>query len=473
MEKPAVNRMSRRRFLKNSAASAAGLASGSVLAGCGQNDRVENSAAKKTAPNILFIVTDQHHYDTIAANGNRYVKTPGLDRLAKNGVTFTNSYCPYPLCTPSRGAMLTGRTSSEAGVHINELSIRPDFPNFGQWFSQNSDYETIYAGKWHLPETYTTNIPGFDVINTGLIGQGNYCDTSVSIACESYVRNRLKDRPFLMVVSFMQPHDICEWLRLNLNDQPELRYPEIESELPELPDNFEKLPEEPDAVISIRKKDEPAQGGWSKLHWRYYLWSYYRQIEMVDAEIERILATLEETGQEDDTLVIFTADHGEGCAHHSMVRKSIFYDESARVPLLVRYPGVIPGDVKASTICSGLDIYPTMCDYAGIWTPDIMRGVSLRSVFEGGPLPDREFVAGEASANNGQMIRSQRYKYTAYKNDTVEQLFDMEADPGETINLAGDPSSQDVLNMHRSMLKDWIAGLDIAPSVPEENMWVL
>jgi len=465
--------MSRRRFLENSAVSATGIASGTLLAGCGESGEVDKSSEGKAAPNILFIITDQHHYDTIAANGNRHVKTPGLDRLAKNGMTFTNSYCPNPLCTPSRGATLTGRTSSEAGVHVNELAIRSDFPNFGQWFSENSDYETIYAGKWHIPETYTKNIPGFDVINTGLIGQGNYCDTSVSIACESYIRNRAKETPYLMVASFMQPHDICEWLRLNLDDQPELRYPEIANELPELPDNFESRPDEPDAVIKTRKKDEPAQGGWSPLHWRYYLWSYYRHIEMVDAEIERILAAVEESGQEENTLVIFTADHGEGCAHHSMVRKSVLYDESAKVPMLIRYPGVVAGGGKEPAVCSGMDIFPTMCDYAGIEIPAVMRGESLRPVLEGGLKPEREFVATETAANKGQMIRSQRYKYITYMGDPVEQLFDMESDPGETVNLAGDPSSQNVLEKHRSMLKNWIAGLDVASTVPDENKWQL
>ena len=473
MAKQTLNTLNRRRFLENSTISAAGLAAGSILTGCGHDSGKESIASKSTKPNILFIITDQQNFNTISAHGNRHVKTPGLDRLAKTGVTFTNAYCPYPLCSPSRSAMLTGRAASEAGVYINELSIRADFPNLGQWFRQHSDYETIYAGKWHLPETYTTNIPGFDVINTGLIGQGNYCDTSVSHACESYLRNRTKEKPFLMITSFMQPHDICEWLRLNLNDQPELRYPDIASELPELPGNFDTWSDEPMAVTGIRQKDEPAQGNWSKLHWRYYLWSYYRHIEMVDAEIEKILIALEETGQENDSLVIFMADHGEGCAHHKMVRKSIFYDESARVPLLISYPGVIQGGVQEPVICSGLDVFPTICDFAGMETPNIMKGFSLKKLLDGDSPPAREFVACEASANHGQMIRSERYKYITYKNDPVEQLFDMKSDPGETINLAGDTSYGNELERHRTMLKEWIAGLDVPPSVPEENRWVL
>ena len=122
----------------------------------------------------------------------------------------------------------------ENAVYQNVIPIKEDIPNLGQWFRQESDYETIYAGKWHLPADYVTDIPGFYVINTGLIGQGNYCDTNVSMACEAYIRNRSREKPFLMVASFMQPHDICEWLRLNLENQPELRYPEIKDELPSL-----------------------------------------------------------------------------------------------------------------------------------------------------------------------------------------------------------------------------------------------
>jgi len=457
--------------MTSGAVSAAGLAAGGLLGGCDTGRESSPDAGSTAPPNIVLIITDQQHHDTVAANGCRYVRTPGLDNLARNGVSFTRTYCPYPLCTPSRGGMLTGRTPSESGVYQNELSIREDFPTLGAWLRDRAGYETVYAGKWHLPETYTTTIPGFTVLNTGLIGQGNFCDTSVSTACEAYIRNRTGSGPFFMAASFMQPHDICEWLRLNLRNQAVLRYPEIEGDLPELPRNFGIPEHEPAAVRNMRMRNEPHRGEWSERHWRYYLWSYYRHIEMVDAEIGRIVSALDETGQRGDTLVVFIADHGEGCGHHTMVRKSSFYDESVKVPMIMSCPRSIPAGKEETCLSSGLDLFPTFCDYAGVETPKVMRGVSLRPVLESGKTPSRGFIASEAASNNAQMIRSERYKYIAYKNDPVEQLFDMEKDPGETVNLLGDPSSGSVLDEHRNILRGWVADLDVAPGVPEENRW--
>ena len=457
---------SRRDFIKTGAASAAGASAGIFAQGC------EPSATNspKAKPNILLLITDQHHIDTIAAAGCSHVRTPALDRLVENGVIFSESYCSNPICSPSRAALFTGRTSCETGVYRNELPIRQDIPSMGEWFRQESDYETIYTGKWHVPATYTTDIPGFSVPMTGLIGQGNFCDTAVSMACDAYIRNRSRDKPFLMVASFMQPHDICEWLRLNLMDQPELRYPELMDELPELPPNFIIDKDEPETMRKKREREEPALGKWSDLHWRYYLWSYYRHIEMVDAEIGRILQALEDTGQQNDTLVVFTADHGEGTAHHKMVRKSSNYDEAAKVPLIVSWPGELSVRSDDSCLVSGMDIMPTLCDFAGISAPAGMKGVSLRPVLEG-ESPRREFIALECRANMGQMIRTNRYKYSTYKNDPVEQLFDMIDDPYEMKNLANDASHAGDLDEHKKLLKDWVSGLDIAPNVPEENRW--
>lgn len=459
--------LDRRRFLQATATGAAGLSAG-MIANCGTTTPHEATSA----PNILFIITDQQNPDTIAAQGCRHAETPAMDYLTGNGMSFDNAYCPYPLCSPSRAAMFTGRTSSETGVFKNEIGIRSDFPNMGQWLRQNTNYETLYAGKWHVPATYTSEIPGFDVLCTGLIGQGNFCDTNVSMACDAYLRNRSRERPFLMVASFMQPHDICEWLRLNLRDQQKLRYPFISGDLPELPPNFAVSDSEPEPIQRQRRNDEPGRGDWSELHWRYYLWSYYRHIEMVDSEIGRIISALRDTGQIDNTLVLFTADHGEGCAHHRMVRKSTCYDESARVPFIISWPGMIPENRNSRYAVSGLDIMPTICDYSGIEPPPGMKGLSLRPLLENGTKPDREYIALEASANIGQMIRSEHYKYVTYKNDPTEQLFNMSDDPLETVNLVSDAGSKGILEEHRSMLGEWIAGLDVGPDVPDENRWM-
>jgi len=460
--------VNRRDFIKLSGGAVALLANDvfteSVFAG--------RQSSKPKPKNILLIITDQQHIDTIAAGGCRHVRTPALDRLKTSGISFTQSYSANPLCSPARSAVFTGRTSSEATVYVNGRPIRSDIPNLGQWFSQQTDYETFYAGKWHLPRTYTSNIPGFNVINTGIGGFGYLCDTVMSRACEGFLRNRSKSKPFLLVASFMQPHDICEWLRLNMDKPERLRYDELTGELPELPDNFVYDKNEPKNTKQRRLGNEPFKGKWNKEQWRYYLWSYYRNIEYVDAEIGRILQTLEDYGYAKDTLIVFTSDHGEGLAHHQMVRKNTLYDESAKVPLIFSWPGHIPENRTDTThLVSGLDITPSLCDYAGIKPPKNMRGRSLRPILEGKSVPAKNFIVTEVSSNTGRMVRTPSFKYIVYKDDSVEQLFDMRTDPGETKNLAESSRYTLILAEHRKMLRDWESRLDVPPNAPNADAW--
>ncbi|MDH4238088.1 MAG: sulfatase-like hydrolase/transferase [Phycisphaerae bacterium] len=462
--------INRREFIKLSTNSVAVLAGG-ISAG---NLFAARKSSQPKPKNIVLIFTDQQHIDTIAAGGCKHVRTPALDRLKKSGVSFTQSYTPNPLCSPARSAVFTGRTSSECGVHINGRSIRSDIPNMGQWFSQHTNFETFYAGKWHLPRTYTLDIPGFKVIHTGIGGFGYLCDTAMSRACESFLRNRSKSKPFLLVASFMQPHDICEWLRLNMENPERLRYPQLAGMLPELPANFNFDNNEPKDIKNRRLRNDPFRGKskWDKEHWRYYRWSYYRNIEHLDAEIGRVLRTLEDSGYIDDTLIAFISDHGEGMGHHQMVRKNSFYDEASRVPLLFSWPGHISENkTEAFHLVSGLDLMPTLCDYAGVKPPVNMRGRSLRSILEGNVLSWGHTVVTEVSSNMGRMVRTQRYKYITYKDDPVEQLFDMIDDPGETKNLATGSKYASTLAEHRRMLKDWEARLDVAPNVQNTDAW--
>jgi arylsulfatase A-like enzyme len=192
---------------------------------------------------------------------------------------------------------------------------------------------------------------------------------------------------------------------------------------------------------------------------------------MVDAELARLLAALDATDVRRDTVVVFTSDHGEGMANHAMTRKGFLYDESVRVPFVVSgRERVRSGVVDEKTLASGMDILPTLCDFAGIESPSGAKGVSLLPALEGGEM-NRPFVAAECSNNQVQMIRSSRYKYIAYKDDPIEQLFDMQDDPGETRNLSIDEPHRAVLEEHRDMLSQWIGQLDLAPDLPEECRW--
>ncbi|MFP4250731.1 MAG: sulfatase [Armatimonadota bacterium] len=460
--------ISRRDFLRIGGAATAGL----LAAGMGAVG-ARPASAQQTPPNVLLIITDQQHFDTISAAGCPHISTPALDALAERGTRFVHSVSPNPLCSPARSAIFSGRTSCEAGVHVNGRPIRAEFPNLGQWLSERGGYDTCYSGKWHLPQGATHFIPGFDVISTGISGQGNIADTAVASACAGWLHNRASSDPFFMVASFVQPHDICQWLRLNARKMDELPVSGISDQLPPLPDNFGYDPLEPASVASRREGNEGVSNQWSEEQWRYYLWSYYRHVEMVDAEIGRVLSGLEQSGHADDTLVIFTADHGEGTAHHQMTRKNLLYDEALAVPLIAALPGEIAGGrADGAHLASGLDIMPTICDYAGIDAPPKMRGRSLRPVLEQRNTTWREFAVSEVNNNTGRAVRTDRFKYITYADDPVEQLFDMVEDPGELNNLADDASHADVVADHRAMLRDWERRLDVPEGVENREAWV-
>lgn len=464
--------LTRRDALRIGAATTAALAAGAGFGPKRASAQVKVPAVgKKTPPNVLLIVTDQQHADTLGSGGCAHVATPGQDHLAARGVRFPRCYSTNPICSPARSSIFTGRMASETGVFENGRPIHPSVPNLGQWLSEQAGYETVYTGKWHLPGTRTKQIPGFRVPVTGISGQGNLCDTSVSLGCEGFLRNRGSDRPFLLVASFLQPHDICQWLRINLRDG-ELRYPELLDALPPLPGNFDPGPDEAEVLRQMRRQNEPGAGRWSQRHWQYYLWSYYRMIEQLDAEIARVHRALEESGQAENTLVMLVSDHGEGLARHAMVRKNFLYDESARVPFLVSFAGRAAEGPVCSEPVSQLDMVSTICDYAGIDAPPLARGRSLRPVLEQSGTLDREFVVAELSHDHfARMVRTERFKYIRYAGEPVEQLFDMRADPGETTNLARDARFAADLAAHRRMLDRWERGLALAPDLPEDRVW--
>lgn len=460
--------MSRRGFIK-AGVGAAGLLAVNSFTNCGTLSKIS-----KTKPNILLIITDQQHIETISAMGNEHLNTPALDELCREGVYFDQSYSTNPVCSPARSSIFTGRMPCETGVYANGGRIREGMPNLGQWLSENSDYESVYTGKWHIPRSFQFNIEGFKVLTTGVSGHGMIGDTSTSRACEAFLRSNSGEKPFFLVASFLQPHDVCEWLQINRQNQDKLKYPSIVDELPELPDNFEYEINEPDDYSRYRNNQQPVRGKWSEQHWQYYKWSYYRMVEQVEAEIRYILLTLKETGQADNTLIIFTSDHGEGLGHHQMVRKNNLYDAAARVPLIVSFPEHINENVINNKLVSGLDIAPTICDYAGISLPPGTLGRSLRPLLESKPAEWHPYIVSEVSHWDyqlGRMVRTEQFKYTIHASDMAEQLFDMKNDPGETKNLASQADYSDILNQHRKLLKEWDSKMDYASNVPDNKKW--
>ena len=413
--------------------------------------------------NVLLIITDQQTIGALSCAGNPHVKTPNLDRLAARSVRFEKSYCTYPLCCPSRASLFTSRTPHELGIYANadaELS-KKNVPTMGELF-QAAGYQTAYAGKWHVqvpfPAFKSKTMPGFDVlplagrdphaVDKDKEGKGLTVDSNTADAAITFLRQP-HNKPFLLVASILNPHDICE-------------YPECEALRKLLPGDATKLPpmrpnlRDPGKVPSALAKIIARRADRTDQQWREYLWVYYRLVEIADAEAGRILAALDQAKLTESTVVVFTSDHGEMMGSHGLTTKQKLYEEAAAVPLFVALPGVTPR-VDKQHLVSGLDVLPTLLDIAGIAAPGSLQGKSLRPLVEGKSVPWREFVVSEVNGyTEARMVRTARYKYIVYaQGDDREQLFDMENDPNELRNLIADPASAGEAAQHRRLLEQW------------------
>ncbi len=461
--------MNRRKFLKLSGSITAGL----TVSGFGYSKHfhekslsIQPAAAK---PNILYIMTDQQFAGAMSCAGNQFVHTPAMDSIAENGVLFEKAYCSNPLCVPSRTTMMTGRMPHETGitfnVHPKEDSIR--FPLMGKIMSE-AGYDCGYVGKWHLPvPTSQDERHGFKTVRHA---RGNKVDFDADIptACSEFI-NQQRETPFLLVASFVNPHDICEWARGDKLKNGDIPEPPPASECPPLPENFEIPPLEPDILRKVMQKNQRTYPtvNWETDRWRQYLWAYYRLIEKVDSHIGALLETLRESGQLENTVIIFTSDHGDGSGAHRWNQKQVLYEESVRVPFIISQKGVTKGGRKDDKhlVSNGQDLLPTLCDYADVAVPAGLSGFSVRDLAEDSHRSDwREFLVAETEFGNfgksfgvtGRMVRTGRFKYVIYsEGDLREQLFDLEKDPGELLNLVESEMHKRILEEHRNRLIAW------------------
>ncbi|MDX1978732.1 MAG: sulfatase-like hydrolase/transferase, partial [Bryobacteraceae bacterium] len=354
------------------------------------------------------------------------------------------------VCSPSRSSIFSGAMPHQTGVMTNGKAIAPGLATLGEVF-QKAGYNTAYGGKWHLPKSFD-GMTGF----TRIIGGnalGAKMDSPLASAAGDWLRQRPKE-PFFLVASFMNPHDVCEWIRQHKGTR---QHPDLDR-FPPAPVNLEAPANEPECIEYHRREgyDLMSQAvgiasGWRAEEFRHYAHDYYRMVEQVDAEIGRVLRALRETGLEQNTVVAFCSDHGEGMGAHRWAQKASFYEASARVPLILAGPGVPRGATRGG-LRSLEELMPTFCDLAGLKTPESCVGPSLLK-------PARKHVVSELrygdASREGRMLRTARYKYVVFNSGrNPEQLFDLRKDPGEMVNLAADQMS--LLREHRTMLKNWM-----------------
>ena len=426
-------------------------------------------------PNFLIIQCDHLTQRVVGAYGETEGCTPAIDQVASQGVIFANAYIGCPLSQPSRAALWSGMMPHQTNVRSNsDEHINPrlpeSIPTLGSLFSE-SGYDAVHFGKTHdmgslrgfrhkepVPQPFTD--PEFPVNNDSFLDVGT-CEDAVA-----YLSNPPQE-PFICIADFQNPHNICGYVGENKGEHTDKP---ITGSLPELPANFEvedwnNVPT-PVQYICCSHRRMTQAAHWNEENYRHYIAAFQHYTKMVSKQIDRVLKALYSTPAGKNTIVVIMADHGDGMASHRMVTKHIsFYEEITNVPFIFAGPGIKHRKKPIDNILAQptIDLLPTLCELAGIHTPDGKPGISLAPTLKGEKQTRKHPYAAsewhseyEVTVTPGRMIRGPRYKYTHYLECGDEELYDLKKDPGERKNLARNPKYAKVLAEHREMLDDYI-----------------
>ncbi len=496
-----MKKVSRREFLKTLGSAAASGVGLSLLPSCSSIGQM----AGRKRPNIIFIMTDDHASHALSCYGSKINKTPNLDRLAKGGMLFKNSFCTNSICAPCRAVILTGKYSHINGVIDN----RKKFDGTQQTFPkllQKVGYQTAMIGKWHLK----TDPTGFDYWNV-LPGQGTYYNPAmiemgqrkkytgyttdiITDHCLKWLKERDLDKPFCLMFHHKAPHRRWEPGPKYLNMYDDVTMPEPDNLFDDY-SNRGRAAREQDMSIekTMDKRDlklippgdlnteqkklwdaayNPKNEAFEKanlqgkdlVRWKYqrYIKDYLRCIASVDDNVGRLLNYLDESGLAKNTVVFYTSDQGFYLGDHGWFDKRFMYEESLRMPLLVRYPKEIkPGSVNDNIVLN-LDFAPTFLDFAGLNKPPDMQGRSIRPLLQAKKTKDwrksmyyhyYEYPAVH-SVKRHYGVRTDRHKLIHFYNDIDEwELYDLRKDPREMKNVFDDPAYADTVKKLKAELK--------------------
>ena len=444
---------------------------------------------RPSRPNILLLMADQFRADCLGAAGNRAIHTPNLDRLAAEGVRFSNAYSATPTCTPARAGLLTGLSPWNHGM-LRYAEVAQHYPVEMPRALRDAGYYTAAIGKLHyhpqrnlhgyhqalLDESgriesadfrsdyrswFWSQEPHLDPDATGL-GWNDYDARPYALperlhptnwtgqTAARWIEDYRRPEPFFLKVSFARPHSPY--------DPPERLWQQYrDAAIPEA------------AVAPWAKKFAPPSGPQSDA-WhgdfgaaqvRRSRRGYYGSVTFVDEQIGRILEALARRGMTDETLIVFFSDHGDMLGDHHLWRKSYAYAASARVPFLMRVPGG-PRGVSLDPVIELRDVLPTFLDAAGATAARPLDGRSLLALASGKdaawrPYLDLEHGVCYSPDNHWNALADARYKYIFHARDASEQLFDLSRDPQELRDLSGDPASEAVLRQWRGRMTEHLA----------------
>lgn len=424
------------------------------------------------AKNILLVIFDQLAAQALPSFGGWVRTSPQIEYFAKEGLCFQNAYSNYPLCMPSRASFWSGKFPHQTGVISNGRLIEnsvvgEETPTIGSLLSETG-MECVHFGKEHD----AGSLHGFRRMPSDIIkipsepefplNGDTYKDEATTVATCSWLEEEA-DGPFCCAVDIQNPHNICGWVGENREGKDPTPAPE---QLPDLPVNLRDFDLEnrpiPVQYICCAHNRQAQSGHWKDEDWRRYRAAYEYYISLADAHLKRIIDSLKKGGHYEDTLIILTADHGDGMGHHGHATKhTSFYDQTTRVPLIVFGEGV---EKKGSCddLVSLVDLLPSLVDVAKGEVQENLPGHSLMPAWVKGSNVSHEYVVSQwhsewgYTIEPGRMLRTKRYKYCIYREGDGEELYDMEEDPWEQKNLSKDSNYLSILQKHRKLFEEYL-----------------
>lgn len=432
-----------------------------LLLGCGSPER----QVPASRPNVVLILTDDQRWDAMSCAGHPYLKTPNMDRLAREGIRFSNAFCTTSLCSPSRASILSGLYAHTHRVLNNFTEFPVSLPSYPRRL-QESGYETAYIGKWHMGEDNDAPRPGFDYWMSHK-GQGNYYDTTFNIngvreVLKGYITHRITekavdwlrkphDKPFCLVVGHKAPHGpfVPEPKYAKAFDHTEIRRP------PTANDYLEGKPDwVRQRVTTWHGVDGPLYKACGMADYEEFVRAYYATILSIDDSVGQIYQTLRDIGKLDQTLVIFTTDNGYLIGEHGAIDKRAAWEESMRVPLLVRYPPLVPPSRVLGEMVLHIDLAPTILEICGARPLEKIHGASWARLLRGDAkgwrtsfLYEYNYEVQFPYTPNVRGIRTDEWKFIRYPHGDhgpdrwKSEFYHLKDDPLETKNLIDDPSA--------------------------------
>ena len=407
-------------------------------------------AERPTRPNIIFCFSDEHRYQSMSFTEMPELQTPHMARMASEGFQFTNCISNYPVCTPYRGILMSGRWPYRNGIIDNNIPLSQDTYTIGHRFSE-AGYSTAYIGRWHLTGTRAEPF-GFQ---HSLIWErdNTHWDTAIYHPAEGEPVQPLGYNATLMTDQALEyiarDHEDPYFLILSLNP-PHSKFTDAPEEKKALYPK-DSLPYRPNVdLTSANSTNITAQNGYP------FYEGYHAHISAVDDEVGRLMRAIEESGNTRDTILIYSSDHGSMHGSHGVGSKRQPYEESIRVPILVWSPTAVPAGRASDALFGAIDIFPSLCGLAGLDAPSACEGRDFSSwVFEDtGPDPDHQFIMhiAKGNASGGENhpapifrgIRTKRHTF-AHGPDNYRRLFDNDADPYQMNNLADSADHQDLM----------------------------